>query len=149
TSRKSHSYAALFPDGDTERFRRSAFPSSPSRIFPRSTVRVQTVLLHLLRAVERFFSSRSAGFILGLGIMLAVATAVADVSTDPALSFTVFYMVPISIVAWFGETRRALGLAVLCVCAWMLTEERSAGHSFGILLWNAFFRLVIFALGVL
>lgn len=75
--------------------------------------------------------------VLGFGIM--------DWATGSELSVSIFYLVPISLVAWRIGVRSAVAWAVVAAAVWLLAE-RLAGSQIGpgVLSWNAFVRLGFF-----
>jgi diguanylate cyclase (GGDEF)-like protein len=82
------------------------------------------------------------------GLALIALFGVLDHLTGFELSFSVFYLIPIILVAWY--VRRGAGFAMALVSAVMwLSMDYTSGHSYSqawMPFWNAIARLVIFVL---
>jgi diguanylate cyclase (GGDEF)-like protein len=83
-------------------------------------------------------------------VLVGLVTAL-DFVTGWELSFSIFYLAPISIVTWSIGRRAGLPLAVLSAFAWV-AADLMAGREYthlGIAYWNATSRLGFFVLAVL
>ncbi len=86
----------------------------------------------------------------GLGITLAyLGVALAawlDFITGPEISFSIFYMVPISIIAWFYGKTPAVIMSFVGAILWFEVDRRSGGiYSHPLIpYWNASVRLIFF-----
>jgi diguanylate cyclase (GGDEF)-like protein len=86
------------------------------------------------------------------GALLAIATfglvafiSLCDYLTGPELSFTVFYLIPIALGAWWGGFAPGILLSMACVLSWQcveIAEGSTAGP--GIQIWNGTARFGIF-----
>jgi len=86
--------------------------------------------------VVMFFIASGITFLFGL----------LDHFLGPALSTTIFYVIPIAITAWFGNYRSGLAIGFLAAGFWLLSDI-SSGREYShpsIIYWNAFVRLALF-----
>ncbi len=89
-----------------------------------------------------------------MGISLNVVCGALDYLTGNELSFSVFYLAPVFVLAWFGNTGSALLMCFVSATTWVLADYLT-GHEYSfqwILFWNAavrfgFYVVVAFALG--
>ena len=71
-----------------------------------------------------------------------------DLATGFEYSITVFYLIPVSIAAWYEPTGIALGAVILSGLIWLYSDFRT-GHIYSspiIPYWNAGVRLISFAI---
>lgn len=102
----------------------------------------------MLRSLNSFFSCRSAVMVCGLASLLLLMVAAIDHLTGFELSFSVFYLIPTSIAAWYGSRRMGYAISLLAAATWM-TVETTSGQPYSqswILLWNTAVRLAFFSL---
>lgn len=88
------------------------------------------------------------GVLAAAGVLL---TAFLDYLTGIELSFSIFYLVPVSTAAWYGGRSQGIGLSLAGGVAWLLSDHFS-GHRYSagwILYWNALVRLGFFTITVL
>jgi len=81
-------------------------------------------------------------------LILTLVLGAADVFTGSELSFSIFYLLPITLVAWSLDLRFALANALLASVIWFLAD-RWAGHEYTnplLSYWNASIRLGYFVL---
>jgi hypothetical protein len=99
---------------------------------------------HETEHLTRGFISRVAQ---AFGILLLLGIALGDYYTGTEVSFTSLYLIPVLVVTWFSGRRNGFLMALLGALVWPIAHlyqiETSPSH--GILLWNAFNRLVILA----
>jgi diguanylate cyclase (GGDEF)-like protein len=84
----------------------------------------------------------------GLAALLMLLVAALDYLTGYELSFSVFYLIPTSIAAWYGSRRMGYGISLFGALTWMLAEMTSGqpySHNW-ILFWNTGVRLIFFSL---
>ncbi|HXF74240.1 MAG TPA: ATP-binding protein [Actinomycetota bacterium] len=101
--------------------------------------------IHLLLRTERYFAARPRWVVFAVGGALLAPVALADVLTGRDLVFSVFYLVPVALVAW-NAGRAAGGLAAgATALVWTATQVR-AGELAGppVALWNALARSAVF-----
>ncbi|MEO0828816.1 MAG: GGDEF domain-containing protein, partial [Cyanobacteria bacterium J06642_9] len=75
----------------------------------------------LLRGLER----QPNGCIVGLSLMLVVLVGMVDYILTPDLSLALFYLLPISLAAWFINGRMGAVLSLVSTLAWMLSDLAS------------------------
>lgn len=78
--------------------------------------------------------------------LLVAIVGVLDVATGSEIAFSVFYLIPIALVAWFAGRGRALWISLLSAATWF-TAEALDGRSYslpGVVYWNAAVRLAFF-----
>jgi diguanylate cyclase (GGDEF)-like protein len=112
----------------------------------RQTPRVTTVL-QAVRELE----GRPMPVVVGAGILLLLAIGLLDASTDARLSFAALYLIPISLLVWFGGRAAGLTAGAASVAIWLVSHRALAAAPGGVLVltWNASLRLalyVVFAL---
>lgn len=96
--------------------------------------------------LDEFLSRRSRPVIILIALVGTLALAYVDFGTGYELSFSLFYVLPISLVAWYAGARSAVGFSVLSAVAWE-EANRLAGQvysSAAIPVWNASIRLGFF-----
>lgn len=107
----------------------------------RDNPRVTTVL----RAV-REFEGRSRPLVVGAGFVLVFAIGYLDASTDARLSFAALYLLPISLVIWFGSRTAGLAAGLVSVAVWLVSHRALAAEPGGalVLAWNASLRVALY-----
>jgi diguanylate cyclase (GGDEF)-like protein len=98
--------------------------------------------------IPEAFEQRGKGFWTVLGLGLVVLLGMIDLYTGPELAFALFYLIPVSLVAWFSG--RGLGGFVSLVSAgvWLLVDlltREPYSHSL-IPYWNAATRVGFFVI---
>lgn len=81
-----------------------------------------------------------------LALVLVLVIGVADLLTGFELSFSLFYLAPISLVAWYVGGTSGLAISLMSALVWFAADIAS-GHTYSapwIYLWNTFIRLGIF-----
>ena len=100
----------------------------------------------MLKFIESWLHARSGSQVVCLGLLLIGVVGSLDYLTGTELSFSVFYLVPIGLVAWYGK--RSNGYIMCCISAatWLFIDNNS-GHIYSywlIPIWNAIVRLSFF-----
>ena len=87
----------------------------------------------------------SLAFVLSIA-MVAVLGAV-DILTGPDLAFSVFYLIPVSLLAWTNGVGLGVGLSALAAATWLLADAVAGGDysSPFVPAWNTISRFVVFA----
>ena len=82
-------------------------------------------------------------------LITIVIVGIADYVTGPQITFSVFYLVPVSVAAWLGGTAGALAGSVLAAVVWfgaLLAASASVSNTF-VYVWNfcaqLFFLLLV------
>jgi diguanylate cyclase (GGDEF)-like protein len=100
----------------------------------------------VLNGIFAFLSARSRRTLFGIAGVLVVLIGFVDYITGPFISFSLFYLIPITIVAWFTSRWSALWVCVICGSAWlfddMATNHLYPSQVYGY--WNAGMRVAIF-----
>ncbi len=103
------------------------------------------------RATERFSSlleRTPAPLVTALGVAMVALLGVADVLTGAELSSSVFYSLPVGLVAWYAGRWWGLGLCLLAAFTWY-EADLMAGSTYAaawIPVWNAGVRLLFFVI---
>jgi diguanylate cyclase (GGDEF)-like protein len=100
----------------------------------------------MLTLFNYLFSNRSAFFTLTISVILVLILAYIDHITGFELSFSIFYLVPISIASWYQKRIGGIIISILSSFAWFLVDY-SSGHlysSTAIPVWNAIVRFGFF-----
>ena len=90
-----------------------------------------------------------AGILAGAG--LAVVLGYADYATGPEISFSIFYLVPISLTVWLSGRLAGLAVSLISAIIWMVADQAS-GQTYSHALvpyWNAAVRFGYFTLHTL
>jgi diguanylate cyclase (GGDEF)-like protein len=71
-----------------------------------------------------------------------------DYTTGPQLSFSIFYLIPISYVVFFNGRRAGIFISLVCATVWMTADLAAGAHYSSSLIpyWNAAVRLGYFCL---
>ncbi|MBI5209621.1 MAG: HAMP domain-containing histidine kinase [Elusimicrobia bacterium] len=86
------------------------------------------------------------------GAAMALLVAAIDYATGVEVGFSIFYLFPVSFVAWHAGRRWGLAVAALCAVLWHFMEYPLGGRPVGhpaIAVWNAVMRGGYFVLAVL
>lgn len=84
--------------------------------------------------------------ILLLGFLSIATLAILDYLTGVEISFSIFYLLPVAMVAWFIGRRAGIWISCAAAASWLLAELL-AGSSYShpaIPLWNTLVRLSFF-----
>jgi signal transduction histidine kinase len=117
--------------------------------------KILLIILILLR-IRDFINSRSKSTIVIFGIILVLLVGLIDLVTGVAFSFSIFYLIPISLVAWYAGKSQALSVAVIGAVAWLWCDMQDIQRytNQAIPYWNAlvrfgFFVVVIYLISAL
>ncbi|MGB2869800.1 MAG: HAMP domain-containing sensor histidine kinase [Bacteroidota bacterium] len=88
--------------------------------------------------------TKSAKFVVGLGLLVAIG--ILDYVTGPELSFSIFYLIPISFIAWTVGRKFGILASFLGATVWLLLELQMGPRYAvpAIAYWNALVRLGFF-----
>jgi signal transduction histidine kinase len=97
--------------------------------------------------------SQPKSTIVGLGLILVGGLGGIDLITGSELSFSIFYLIPIAMVAWLVGWRSSIVISVAATASWLVADwltTQSYSHA-SIPFWNAavrmgFFQIVSYAL---
>jgi len=96
--------------------------------------------------IEKFLSHQSKSFVTALGIIIVFIVGLIDYSTGPEIAFSIFYLLPISITAWYAGRRSGIAISFLSGVIWLAADIIDS-HRYSndlIQYWNASVRLGIF-----
>jgi diguanylate cyclase (GGDEF)-like protein len=85
-------------------------------------------------------------FYLTVGLVMVGVLGMFDYFTGPEIAFGLFYVIPVSLVAWFAERASGLFIAFVSAAVWLLVEMATRepySHMF-MLYWNAATRVGFF-----
>ncbi len=85
-----------------------------------------------------------------IGVAMVILLGVIDHQIGYEISFSIFYMLPVFFVSWFGTGNQGTVIAFFSAATWLLADL-SSGHTyshFAIPIWNCIMRLGIFLMGV-
>jgi diguanylate cyclase (GGDEF)-like protein len=101
-----------------------------------------------LNSINNYLENRSDWQSLLSGILLVALVGGFDYLTGYEISFSIFYLVPVSLVAWYCRKYIVAVICVLSAITWFIVDYNS-GHIYSnvlILYWNALVRLGFFAI---
>jgi diguanylate cyclase (GGDEF)-like protein len=98
--------------------------------------------------LNHWLGARTPKVIAMIAVLNVGAVGIMDYLTGYEFSFSLFYLVPISLAAWYGGWRLGLGVAFLstCVC---LGADLATGYTYSYIplaIWDIFVRLGFFAI---
>jgi signal transduction histidine kinase len=98
-----------------------------------------------MRILE-YLDTRSRTFVSTLGFALVGLVGLLDYLTGPELSFSIFYLIPVSMVAWFADRRVGILASTASVLAWLAADLWSGRiySSAAVPYWNAVVRYGLF-----
>ncbi len=99
-----------------------------------------------LHRIDELLKRRPKGVLVVLALGLLLLIAVIDYSTGPDLSFSIFYLVPIALLAWYATASLGLLMCVLATATWFFSDFQSHPDAIAVLVhgWNALVRLTFF-----
>lgn len=100
----------------------------------------------MIRKIDSHLSSQSPARLGVYCLILLITIGTCDFLTGYELSFSIFYLLPVSLSAWYVDKTAAAITSVLASAAWLLVEF-TAGPAYtnqSFLLWNAAVRLGFF-----
>ncbi|HEY3376923.1 MAG TPA: HAMP domain-containing sensor histidine kinase [Armatimonadota bacterium] len=89
---------------------------------------------------------RSWTSVLGIGLLLVVLVGLLDYWTGPELAFTIFYLFPVALVAWFKGIKAGFIVSVASALSWFIADMyANANYSAPFIpYWNALVGLSFF-----
>lgn len=97
---------------------------------------------------DSFWSGRSVQQTVFLSVLLTLVIGFLDHFTGYELSFSIFYIIPISIASWYAGRTPSLSISFLSALTWFFADLIS-GHVYSssiIPVWNAIVRFGLFSL---
>lgn len=98
--------------------------------------------------LSQFAARRSRLFWLLASLLLTVLIGILDYATGPELGFSIFYLFPVALAAWYSGRAAGFCLSVFCAAFWLVDEQLTAVVGANALLayWNAVVRLEFYLL---
>jgi signal transduction histidine kinase len=93
-----------------------------------------------------YMSKQSRPYQMSLGFVLTILLSLFDYLSGREVSFSIFYLIPVSMIAWLAGRRCGIAMSVTSATLWF-TADALAGHSYSypaIPYWNAAVRLGFF-----
>jgi len=104
--------------------------------------------MNVFKTCKNFLDKRSAKPLSLAAIFLVLLIGVLDYLSGFELSFSIFYLVPVSFVAWYTGFYPTMLVCLISAGTWFIVDFNS-GHPYSHMLipyWNAFVRLGIFVI---
>ena len=98
-------------------------------------------------ACSAWIASLPPIFVIVSGIGLVALVGWLDYRTGPDLSLAVFYVIPVALIGWYADKRRAIVISCISAGIWFgvnLRVQPAAAPSTMIFVWNALTRLGFF-----
>ena len=99
-----------------------------------------------MKALFNYLARLPKAVILLMGVALVILLGAIDKLTGYELSFSIFYLLPVSLVAWFNKRSHAIIISIFSAAIWILADMTS-GHTYSHLaipVWNSITRLGFF-----
>lgn len=94
-----------------------------------------------------FFDKHRNLAVLGAFAMLGFV-AWLDLHTGVEISFSIFYLIPVSLMAWSAGIAPAVAMSVICAVAWLMIEYKLGGRVYSnpsVAYWNSLVRFGFFS----
>lgn len=102
----------------------------------------------MIRAMNRFLSAQSQTRTATTACVLVGVIGLVDHLSGYEISFSIFYLIPVALAAWYIGKSFGLAVCVLSATVWLIVDT-TAGHEYSntaIPLWNAAVRLGLFVI---
>jgi len=105
----------------------------------------ETLNVHAMDVLNRRKITNKLAIVVGCLIITAFL-GVTDFLTGPYLSFSIFYLIPVMLAAWFVGQTFGVSVAFICAAVWFTADEFNSLDypHYLIPYWNAFVRLCFF-----
>jgi diguanylate cyclase (GGDEF)-like protein len=105
-------------------------------------------IMRLFHSVNRFLDRLPRGFNIAIAFLVLAIVGVIDYMTGAEISLSIFYAIPVMLMAWsFGQVA-GLVMSFIAASAWYLAAT-TVGYAYSnsfVPVWNAFVRLAFFVL---
>ena len=100
----------------------------------------------LIAALDRVLARLSHGQLLIVSLCTVAVVAAVDYVTGYEISFSLFYLAPVALAAWYVDKRTAIAIAALSSVSWFLADFAAGNHyhHWTVPIWNALIRLGFF-----
>jgi diguanylate cyclase (GGDEF)-like protein len=102
-----------------------------------------------MKKLFKNLSRLPAAVIALIGVLMTCLTGSIDYATGYEISISIFYLLPVFFVSWFGKRSHAVIISFLSAAVW-LWADLTSGHvysHFAIPVWNSVMRLGFFLIG--
>jgi diguanylate cyclase (GGDEF)-like protein len=105
---------------------------------------------HLLGQIGNSLSRTPRSILTFTSVALVLLVAVLDYSTGYEMSFAIFYLVPVSLAAWYIGRNAGLGMALVSAAVWQIANKLAGEVLSNPLLyaWNMAVRVVVYSIVV-
>jgi signal transduction histidine kinase len=106
----------------------------------------------MMNSWTRYLERQSRSRMAAAAIVLALCIGVFDYATGTLVSLSAFYLLPVSLAAWFVGVSFALFIAALCVAVWIAGNMIAGDASFAgpfLIAWNGTVQFISFVVVVL
>lgn len=101
----------------------------------------------MIAECHAYLSTRSPWVLSALIAVTIAIVAAADYLTGPFLSFSIFYVAPVSLAAWYGSRATTVLTCLASTAIWLAVELTSIDYPHELIpIWNAAVRLGFFAI---
>jgi hypothetical protein len=76
-----------------------------------------------------YMSRQSRLYQMSLGFVLAILLCLLDYLTGPEFSFSIFYLIPVSMIAWLTGRRSGIVMSAMSAVLWFIADLLT-GHSY-------------------
>lgn len=96
--------------------------------------------------MTEYFKNLNKSAIIGIGLILTTLVGLIDSQTGDEISFSVFYLIPISFVSWFADKKSGFMFSILCAVIWFYIDStiKTKYSNPAIPYWNSLVRLGFF-----
>lgn len=105
----------------------------------------------MLAALDRLFVRLSNRAVLFWSVVGVGLVALIDYSFGHEIAFSIFYLAPVALSAWYAGRASSIGISLLACVSWLIADS-AAGHEYSndaIQIWNALVRLGFFLITAL
>jgi len=93
--------------------------------------------------LNQYFEKRSRSWLIGFALSVVLLVGMADYVTGSEIFFSVFYLVPVAVTAWFVGKRAGLAISIVSVITWLVGDLAAGAHYANAVvpIWNAMISL--------
>jgi diguanylate cyclase (GGDEF)-like protein len=101
-----------------------------------------------IRDVDSGLQKQRPSRIVVIVLVLVTLVSAVDYATGPEIAFSIFYLGPIALAAWYAGRNCGLGISLLSAMLWVIADVTSGQHYtfFANALWAAFVRFGFFVI---